>query len=237
MATLRDVAKRAGVSISTVSHVIYGRDDIPESTAKRVRKAIEAFRAPVIVIDKRWNSNRIRFVSSENHDGGRLSGHHLLQGGCKRIAFVGAEHDHTSHERQRGFEAALAEADVNLAPEFKANAHWHFEMSYQAAANWFSLSPGARPDGVFCASDTMALAVINAALDKGLAIPEDVSIVGFDDIPLAHQVRPKLTTIRQDPHRIGRRAVEMLFAMIGGGMVEDDYIPVELIVRESSRRS
>lgn len=106
------------------------------------------------------------------------------------------------------------------------------EASEATARDWFAA--GNRPDGIFAASDVVAMSLIAAAQQQGLQVPQDISIVGFDDIPLARLTRPALSTIRQDIEMGAHHLVDLLVRRIGGEDAGSVQIAPELLVRESS---
>ena len=95
---------------------------------------------------------------------------------------------------------------------------------------------GGTPSAVFVANDQMAIGVLHALAEAGLRVPDDISIVGFDDIPEAGYLNPALTTVRQDFHAIGRKAIELVTATLDGSTASVPLLPTELIVRDSTAR-
>jgi len=173
-------------------------------------------------------------IGSDNYQGGADVTAHLLQQGCRRIAFLGHASSHYPEfqERHRGHIAALVAAGIpeDSALQFDAITT---EASGHAACLAL-LDSGVAFDAVCAASDLIALGALRALRDRGLRVPEDVRVTGFDDIPLAASVSPPLTTVQQDTKQAGALLVEKLLALLAGESVEGMSIPVKLVVRESS---
>jgi DNA-binding LacI/PurR family transcriptional regulator len=169
-------------------------------------------------------------LSVDNELGGALAARHLLGLGHRRLAMVAGPGDWSEAvARRRGFEGALAEAGVSTVAV--AEGDWSAESGYDAFQRLV------RHDftGIFCANDQMALGLIHAASDRNLAVPTDLSVVGFDDVPESAHYLPPLTTIRQDFEVLGRRSIQSLLAQVEGTSVSFD-VPVRpsLIVRAST---
>jgi DNA-binding LacI/PurR family transcriptional regulator len=171
---------------------------------------------PVVFIDVHTTSIAdLPRVVGDDEAGGRLVARHLLDLGHRRIAFVGdALHDPfgftSSRDREDGLTRELAKVGVVIPPEWVGHgAHGRYEARDLALR---MLSAESRPTAIFAASDTQALGVIAAARELGLHVPEDLSVVGYDDIEAADYVG--LTTIRQQLFESGRRGAEILLAEI-----------------------
>lgn len=163
---------------------------------------------PVVLYNRRAARSDASSVCIDNVEGGAQAAALLLRTGHARIAFLGgSRHDATSDDREAGFNAALARAGVR--PYAREEGDFTFESGVEAAKRLLVLPE--RPDAVFCASDVMALGVLQAAQAYfDLRVPQDLSILGFDDIPAAAWPRHQLTTIRQPYCTMVREAVEML---------------------------
>jgi DNA-binding LacI/PurR family transcriptional regulator len=169
-------------------------------------------------------------VGTDNEAGGRLAAQHLADRGRRRLAFFGDVGVPEFAARHAGFLAGLPpelRGDVILVDSPVTP-----EASEATARDWFAA--GHRPDGIFAASDVVAMSLIAAAERQGLQVPRDLSIIGFDDIPLARLTRPALTTIRQDIEMGAHHLVDLLFRRINGEDAGSVQIAPELLVRESS---
>jgi DNA-binding LacI/PurR family transcriptional regulator len=173
-------------------------------------------------------------VGSDNAGGGGAATRHLIAQGCTRIAFLGDATDHypESHHRYRGYAQALAAAGLVPDPRLQAPAISTEEDGARAAAAL--LRTGVPFDGLVAASDMIALAAMRVFAAAGLRVPDDVRVVGFDDIPAAGLANPPLTTVVQDAGLAGRRLVELLLAQVRGEPCESVVLPTRLVVRRSS---
>jgi DNA-binding LacI/PurR family transcriptional regulator len=210
---------------------------IPDSEATRwlVRRGI-----PLVFVD---NDPRPQYpsVNIDDRGGARLAAQHLLDLGHRRIAIVTAgpedgtttETAFNARERLFGWTAALADASVEPAVIELP----HRDPSASGAEAGRQLFAGEQPPtGVLCYSDAMASGVVRAARDAGLAVPGDVSVVGFDDSPLARVLNPELTTVRQDISAKGKAAAAAVIRQIDGVAKPRKRVllPTELVVRAST---
>ena len=172
-------------------------------------------------------------LCSDNVLGGRLVVEHLLRLGRRQIAFAGSISARSPEfqRRHRGYLHALREAGFEPDPRLQADANSLELEGYRAGLEL--LDSGARFDAVFSASDLIAIGVIRALQDRGLHVPRDVAVVGFDDIAAAAHFSPPLTTARQDTHVAGELLVGNLLKLIEGKAVEPTLIAPELVVRTS----
>ncbi len=173
-------------------------------------------------------------VGSDNFGAGQLVGRHLLAQGRRRIAFLGQADEHYPEfaERHRGLCAALAEAGITPAAELQVDAYTTEEEGYGAALAL--LARGADFDAVFAASDLIAIGAMRALSESGRRVPEDIAVVGFDDIPAASLTSPPLTTITQDVRGAGELLVESLLAQVEDRALPKPTLPARLVVRKSS---
>lgn len=173
-------------------------------------------------------------VGSDNFQGGHDITAHLLDQGCRRIAFLGHASSHYPEfeERYRGHVQALRTRGRAAEPTLQHDAITTEESGH--AACLALLASGERFDAICAASDLIAIGALRALREHGLNLPQDVAVTGFDDIPLAASVSPPLTTVQQDTKLAGQLLVEKLLALIAGQPAEGVNIPVKLVVRESS---
>lgn len=173
-------------------------------------------------------------IGCDNFDGGRQATAHLIARGCRRIAFLGdaTAHYPEFHERYRGYAAALRAAGIVVDENLQADAETTERAGYEAAE--LLLDGGVAFDGIFAASDLIAIGALRALAERGIPVPERVALAGFDDIPMASFVNPALTTVRQDTGRAGEVLVEHLLQLIRGERAESVMLPAELKPRRSS---
>ncbi len=150
-------------------------------------------------------------VYYDHFQAGRLAAEHLLQLGHRRCAVIVPAPHHSP--RFNGFRTLLAEAGADLAPEFiQVCSEDTIASGYESAQALLSLPQ--RPTAIFATNDLLALGAMDAVLDRGLRVPDDISIVGFDDIDLASQVRPSLTSVALPRRELAVKAVELLIRQI-----------------------
>jgi DNA-binding LacI/PurR family transcriptional regulator len=170
----------------------------------------------------------------DNYQGGHAVAEHLAAQGRRRIAFLGDASSHYPEflERYRGYAAALEAHGLAADPALQADAESTERAGYEAMQSL--LERGATFDAVFAASDLIAIGALRALAGRGLRVPEDVALAGFDDIPMASFVNPPLTTIRQDTKQAGEVLVDNLLKLIHGEPAESAVLPGKLVVRRSS---
>jgi len=172
-------------------------------------------------------------VGCENTQGGEMATRHLLSLGRKRIAFFGEACSDCPEFQQRydGYRLALQAAGIETLPELHYEADNRETSGHSAMSRL--LESGEAFDAVFAASDLIALGAMKRLRQAGIRVPEQVSVVGFDDIPAASYFSPTLTTVRQDTRRAARILVSNLIAMINGESVESCLLPMSLAIRGS----
>jgi DNA-binding LacI/PurR family transcriptional regulator len=175
-------------------------------------------------------------IGCDNLNGGRLASAHLLKQGCRRIAFLGTASSHYPEffERYHGHAVALKSARIKVDPALQVDAESSEQSGYAALESL--LERGVKFDGIFAASDLIAIGAMRALGDRGMKVPADVAVAGFDDIPSASFVNPPLTTIRQDTASAGTLLVDSLLKLIRGESAEPAILPIKLVVRKSSVR-
>lgn len=173
-------------------------------------------------------------VKIDNREAARLAVDHLADLGHRRIAHVaGPPGNVLTHARLAGTEQALKARRLPSPHVFAGD--FSLDSGRRAGAAWLGLPPDERPTGVFLASDAMACGFIGELQHRGVVVPRDVSVMGFDDIELVAHMTPALSTIRQPREAIGRHAAQRLLDRIGGDECsEDTVLPVELVLRGST---
>jgi DNA-binding LacI/PurR family transcriptional regulator len=172
-------------------------------------------------------------VGCENAQGGEIATRHLLKLGRRRIAFLGGVSDGSPEFKRRhaGYLRALKAAGIEADPGLQFDAVTSEAAGMEAMARM--LDSGQSFDAVFAASDLIAVGAIRQLHKSGLAVPEDIAVVGFDDIPGASFLTPSLTTVRQDTKRAAEVLVDRLLRTIKGESVDSVLIPPSLVVRGS----
>ncbi len=194
---------------------------------------------PVVAVDPHVSGSQVPVIDAENYEGARLATQHLIELGHTRIGHLAGRHDLLSAQRrEQGFRAALAEANIQVDESLILQTGFTMETTEQPALELLSRSDP--PTAVFAANDLAATQLVRTASSMGLEVPDDLSVVGFDNIPDSALVDPPLTTVDQSIQRLGETAVETLIGLIerGDGLDEADPIhitvPTKLVVRRST---
>jgi LacI family transcriptional regulator len=190
----------------------------------------------VVLVDEDVAGVSAPRVFCENRAGGYIATRHLLEHGHVRVAFIGGPKKLlSSRERYAGFESALTESRITRRSRLVRFGPYTADFGREAANEL--LTGKSPPTAIFAASDYVAVGVLNAAQSLGLSIPNDLSLVGFDDMPFASLLSPPLTTIRQPIRELGEAGANFLFQLINGQMEEPPELrlPVQLILRSSVR--
>jgi len=197
---------------------------------------LEEYRAiPMVVMD--WGESRNDFTDSiidNAFDGGYLAGRYLIERGHRDIgAIPGQLNRNTGGGRFNGFVKALTEANIPVRDEWVVQGDFEPESGYQAMRQ--ILSQKNRPTAVFCGGDVMAMGAICAADEMGLRVPQDISVIGYDNVRNARYYSPPLTTIHQPKERLGEMAFTMLLDRIINKREEQQTIEVKpkLVERRS----
>ena len=162
---------------------------------------------PTVLLNRVQSDSNMMAVCCDNYGGARQIAARFLAGGRQRIAFVGGRRDTSTHlERMRGFRDHLEEAGMAIAEQFDGG--FDYQQAFRVGQELLTRRP--LPDAVFCANDIMAIALLDAARIKGVSVPEDIAVIGFDDIPMAAWEAYRLTTMRQPLRRMLRQAVDIL---------------------------
>jgi DNA-binding LacI/PurR family transcriptional regulator len=189
---------------------------------------------PAVFIDSLFQGNHAVYVKSDYLDGARQATEHLLALGHRRIAcFIGDTLAISGTERLFGFQQTMARAGLIVDPHLVQQPGWNSRDAYQATMRLLS----ERRDftAIVAGSDMMALGILRALHQHHIRVPEDMSLVGFDDIDQSEEADPPLTTLRQDKQAIGQGAVQRLMQLIQGGEPPDPLnVPTALIVRAST---
>lgn len=187
---------------------------------------------PMVVWGSNLTDRHYCTVGSDNVAGGYLATKHLLNLGRKNIVFMGDINMPEPRQRYEGYLQALKEKNIKADRSLQIDVP--FEMSHASEAINQLLQQKISFDGAVCCSDLIALSAIAALTESGLSVPDDVAVVGYDDIALASYSSPSLTTVRQNIVQGGRVLVQKIMAQINGDKVADSVLKTELIVRRSS---
>ncbi|WP_305093245.1 LacI family DNA-binding transcriptional regulator [Prescottella sp. R16] len=189
-------------------------------------------RMPILTVTRHADAG-LPFVGGDDRRGGYLAGRHLLDRGYGDIAVIaGPGHASTARDRVDGFLAAMAEASVTVRPDRILRST--FDVDGGVTAGRALLDRPDRPRAIFAVTDTIAIGALGVARDLGLVLPDDLALVGYNDIPIVAQLPVPLTTVRSPAGEIGAAAVGKLLDLIQGREVESLCLPVELVVRATS---
>ncbi|NLZ52797.1 MAG: LacI family transcriptional regulator [Thermoanaerobacteraceae bacterium] len=183
---------------------------VPANSAERTLPFFAT--TPIILLDRRIDGLDFPFVSVNNYKGAQMAVSYLLQLGKKNIAFISTNKNNSaSRERFNGYQSELSKHGVNLCEGLIVEGDFSYQSGYKAIDQL--LENGEKFDAVFASNDLMALGAMERLKEKGFGIPEEVGIIGFDDIWLSKIVHPPLTTVRQPLHELCKTAAEILLSI------------------------
>ncbi|MFF3442624.1 LacI family DNA-binding transcriptional regulator [Streptosporangium sp. NPDC002721] len=199
--------------------------------------ALSRARLPLVVIDplNLPQTRGVTSVGSTNFAGGLAATQHLLALGHRRIAYLGGPATAACEQaRLHGYRAAMEAAGTRIPPEYVREGHFQYQEGVTGGAALFDLPEV--PTAIFTGCDDIALGVLEAARARGLRVPEDLSIVGFDDTQVARMASPPLTTVRQPLREMGGVAVRTAMRLAAGERVDSHHVELatELVVRGST---
>jgi LacI family transcriptional regulator len=204
--------------------------DVDAGAALRAR----ATDLPVVLIDPGSGFEGVDTVTIANQAGASAIVAHLAHLGHRRVATItGPSRNADARQRLDGYRAALRAAGVEIPPGYEIPGDFTEPSGYAAGARLLALDP--RPSAVFAANDYMAIGVMGALSDAHVRVPEDIAVVGFDDIAMARYLNPPLTTVHVDAFRLGERAVELLLdpGTRSGRRPRHEVLATTLVVRSS----
>ena len=190
-------------------------------------------RFPVVMCSEHVEGNCTPFVSIDNRAAARKAVNYLISIGCRRIGLVNSNLSfHYAREREQGYLEALEASNLTVNPSWIAHIST-VDYSLAISNALYILGQPNRPDAIFAVSDLYAISVIKAASKLGIRVPEDLSVIGFDNIDLATMATPAITTIDQPAFQIGFQSCELLMEKIENPAIEEKHIllETELVVR------
>ncbi|MEC5423128.1 LacI family DNA-binding transcriptional regulator [Virgibacillus sp. C22-A2] len=187
---------------------------------------------PFVLVDRGNDQNIAPGVSIDNLQGGYLAGNHLLELGHRNIAcMTGPSGISNSEKRLQGFLMAMKEKGVQIPFHHIIDGNYDMDSAYSEAKRFLQTSD---VTAIFTHNDLMACGVYEAANELGIAIPDQLSVIGFDDIPFCNVLSPKLTTIRQDTYKMGQESVNLLVKQIEKEPTESLFCEPTLVIRSST---
>jgi LacI family transcriptional regulator, galactose operon repressor len=226
--------------VSLLDRLMHGLTDgalivLPEESSTELELALDDD-YPFVVVDPLMPlDERIPTVAAAHRSGADQAMQHLLALGHRRIAAITGPPDWVAtEERRAGYHAALAAAGIALEPELEVASDYEYAPGVEAAGVLLDLPEP--PTAIFAFNDAIGLGVLRAAHLRGLRVPEDLSIVGFDDIKYATIVSPPLTTVRQPLAEMGRTGVSLVLRLLEDPrpVTHRIELPTRLVVREST---
>ncbi|TFW22608.1 LacI family DNA-binding transcriptional regulator [Duganella callida] len=198
-------------------------------------EALEKSDSPIVLVNFCRRETTLPVVQGDNFNAARDAVASLIAQGHQRIAFIKGSHwTGQSAERERGYRQAMADAGLRVDKHWVEQGTYSEQSGQEAGMRLLALSP--RPSAVFAANDEMAIGCMNAALEQGIKVPEELSLIGFDDVPSASIVRPQLTTLRHPIALMAQAAVQELVRRIQRqpGRRQRVEFPAEMVVRDST---
>ena len=192
---------------------------------------------PIVNACEVIHNGRHPSISLDNRAAAKAMTEHLIELGHRRIGLIkGPKSSPLTRDRVAGYQDALNQAGLEADPALVCHGDFSLKAGDDGAAAMLALPD--RPTALFCENDEMAIGALKRIRQSGLRVPEDISLVGFDDIPFAAYCDPPLTTISQPAEAFGQRAVEMLIALIEKKPLAERHVvlPFELTLRESTAR-
>jgi LacI family transcriptional regulator len=210
---------------------------VPQLPDAELQK-IEADGLSIVIFGKDMTACNINSISVDNFTGAYQATRHLYSHGYQRIAYIGgivASNDYDHQARLAGYRKVLQEFNLEENPEYIENGNYCEEGGSSAFMRLMKLSPG--PDAIFCANDEMALGVMKVAKKNGIKIPQDIGLIGFDNIRISQYTSPTLTTVNQPTYTIGILLSERLIFKLNNkeSNIQNSNLVLkpELIIRES----
>ncbi len=182
-------------------------------------------------------SNKYPTVKVDNIAAAQKATEHFIDMGHRRIACIlGPETSPLTHDRLKGYELALANANIEFDPDLIVAGDFSMNSGFHAASKLLQLEES--PSATFCMNDEMAIGLIRGITNAGLLVPQDMSVIGFDDIEFAKYCEPPLTTISQPMEDLGRTAMNYLCDLLTNETRDNNHsvLPTQFIVRESTAR-
>src|SRR5450759_3308153 len=229
-------AEEARYLLMLVQRQVDGVLLVPASTSGKSLRLLSSHHMPVVVIDRRIQSRQIDSVRSDSEAGAYTLTQHLIGLGHRRIAVLtGRRSVSTSVDRVAGYRRALLDADLDVDDSLVIYGEYNQADGYRMAQRILAVDPP--PTAIFAANNFIAFGAMRALREAAIRIPEEMSMVAFDDLPTAWMSDPFLTVVDQPAYEIGRRGAELLLSRLDGsttGPGHEVVLSSELIIRRSS---
>ncbi|CUH95942.1 hypothetical protein P22_2030 [Propionispora sp. 2/2-37] len=190
---------------------------------------------PVVTLDRQSNVANVNSVGVDNYYGAMLAVRHLIEQGAEKIAFLGgAARLSVAAERFQGYQDALAEEGILFSSNLILHGEFTFDSGYQNAARLLKNEESF--DAIFAANDLIAFGAMECLAERGIKVPQEVMVAGYDDIWMARWYKPSLTTVRQPVYQMGQKAVDILLTLLSDKdrAVQAEKFRPELVIRNST---
>jgi len=202
-------------------------------------KRISARRIPYVLVDRKLEGLKANFIGTDDVRAGMIATEHLISKGCRRIAHIGGDYLSTASDRLAGYRQALTQHGFEVSAKFICH---RTELDDAAVATGYNATQGLlklkpRPDAIFCFSDPIATGAMQAILENGLRIPQDVAIVGCGNVLYASALRVPLSSVNQDSEMMGAKAAKLVLELVNGGAKtepREERMRPELVMRAST---
>ena len=198
------------------------------------QELLTQIREPIVFVNSLHTGEHVYNVATDNEHGGWLATRYLLTQGHRRIAYLAGPTRGRSHvARAAGYRRALEEAGLTFERQLIIPGDGSIRAGREALHWWLNQPHAQRPTAIFCYNDLAALGLLSEAHQQGVSIPDELSVMGFDNVPMAEISIPPLTTVEQRTYELGRLAVVSLLTALENKPVTDIFLRGELIVRAS----
>lgn len=217
-----------------VEGIIYFAAKFDEESIELIKKISK--KIPFILVDQNIEELNVPAILPDNYNGVKKAMKYLYESGHRKIAFLKPpSYDIEGENRFKAYIDFLNENNIKVDENYyKYSGFYSIDSGYQTTKLVLENSKEI-PTAILAGNDMMAIGAINCIKDKGMSVPENISVVGIDDVPIAKYYNPKLTTVQQNQYEIGQEASKLLFDMIKGDIIKINKIVMkqELIIRES----
>ncbi|MCS0588221.1 LacI family transcriptional regulator [Massilia norwichensis] len=230
-----DPKKQAAYLRVLIEKRIDGLILVASSADQELARLLRALAVPIVLVDREVDGVPADFIKADHEEGGYLATRHLIELGHRDIACISGPADLlSSRDRVRGYLRALREAGLRFRLDYLVRSNFTGEGGYRALQRLLRLPK--RPSAVFASNDLSAIGSLCAASEAGLRIPDDLSVIGYDDIALASYTTPRLTTVAQPKYEMGQRITNVLIERIMGGHLPTrrELLQTRLVVRQST---
>ncbi len=192
---------------------------------------VEQCRIPVIITDRRLALDAACYIHSNHYEGGRQAALHLIECGCKKIVCIKGPQDISSaRARYEGYSKVCEEKNIK---QYTVECDYDFNAGIEVAEEILKKYPGV--DGIIACNDLVAISVYKVLHKKGIRVPDDIQIIGFDNINLSELLTPELTTIAQPIEAIGKKAAELIINKEEQDIEKEFIFETKLIIRETTK--